>query len=70
LYHTQYGNIEWTLWDRFEFGNPTLREVTDWFKEKHNLEVGMVSSGVSMLWSGFIPPKKVEFDSVDDCPLS
>jgi len=54
----KYGNIEWTLWDRFEFGNPTLREVTDWFKEKHNLEVGMVSSGVSMLWSGFIPPKK------------
>ena len=56
----QYGQTEWTLWDRFEFpGNHTLQEVVNWFKEKHQLDVGMVSSGVSMLWSGFIPPKKV-----------
>ncbi|KAF8341326.1 ubiquitin activating enzyme [Cantharellus anzutake] len=56
----KYAETEWTLWDRFEFrGNPRLQDVIDWFKKHHNLEVGMVSSGVSMLWSGFILPKKV-----------
>lgn len=55
----KYGNVEWSLWDRFElFGNPTLKEFINWFQEKHQLEVTMVSSGVSMLWSSFTPPKK------------
>lgn len=56
----QYGDTEWTLWDRFELdGNPTLQQFLDWFKENHNLEVQMVSQGVSMLWSSFVPAKKV-----------
>ena len=56
----KYGNTEWTLWDRFTFENdPTLKEIIDWFREKHNLDVSMVSQGVSMLWSSFIGKKKV-----------
>ena len=56
----QYGNTEWTIWDRFDVkGNPTLQEFIDYFKNEHNLEVSMVSSGVSMLWSSFTPAAKV-----------
>jgi ubiquitin-activating enzyme E1 len=56
----KYGNTEWTLWDRFVFdNNPTLQDIVTWFRTNHNLEIGMVSQGVSMLWSSFIGKKKV-----------
>lgn len=57
----KYGETEWTLWDRFEFkNNPTLKEIIDYFQQKHKLEVSMVSQGVSMLWSSFVGKKKSE----------
>ncbi|KAF8742413.1 hypothetical protein AX14_004632 [Amanita brunnescens Koide BX004] len=57
----KYGETEWTLWDRFEFKNdPSLKEIVNWFQEKHKLEVSMVSQGVSMLWSPFVGKKKSE----------
>ena len=56
----KYGNTEWTLWDRFEFQNdPTLQDLVTWFQTNHNLDITMVSQGVSMLWSSFIGKKKV-----------
>ncbi|KIY45891.1 ubiquitin activating enzyme [Fistulina hepatica ATCC 64428] len=55
----KYDTTEWTLWDRFTFkGDPTLKDVVDYFHEKHKLDVSMVSQGVSMLWSSFIGKKK------------
>ncbi|KIJ19978.1 hypothetical protein PAXINDRAFT_7243 [Paxillus involutus ATCC 200175] len=55
----KFGNTEWTLWDRLEFKNdPTLKEFIAWFKANHNLDVSMVSQGVSMLWSSFTDRKK------------
>jgi len=60
----KYGETEWTLWDRFEFrNNPTLQEIVDYFKTKLNYDVGMVSQGVSMLWSSFTPKAKVRLCS-------
>ena len=56
----KYGDTTWTLWDRFEFKNdPTLKDIIDWFKSNHKLDVSMVSQGVSMLWSSFVGKKKV-----------
>lgn len=55
----KYGSEEWTLWDRFEFEDPTLKEVIDWFQRNHSLDISMVSQGVSMLWSSFTQKKKV-----------
>ena len=46
------------LWDRFEVENVTLRQFLDDFKEK-GLDVTMMSSGVSLLYASFYPPKKL-----------
>ena len=61
---SKYGDVEWTLWDRFEFSNdPTLRDIVNYFEEEHKLVVSMVSQGVSMLWNSWIGKKKVRIDN-------
>lgn len=59
-YHGKDGKkIDWTLWSRFEIkGNPTLNEFLEIFKNEHGLDVNMLSSGVSMLFSAFLAPAK------------
>ncbi|CAO1630239.1 unnamed protein product [Sympodiomycopsis kandeliae] len=60
-FKTPKGEEEWTLWSRFDVpGNPTLQEFINYFQEKYGLEVTMLSSGVSMLYSGFMPKKVAE----------
>uniref|UniRef100_A0A131Z3G4 E1 ubiquitin-activating enzyme n=1 Tax=Rhipicephalus appendiculatus TaxID=34631 RepID=A0A131Z3G4_RHIAP len=51
---------EYTLWDRIEIqGELTLKQFLDYFKTKHEVEITMLSHGLSIIYSFTMSPPKL-----------
>lgn len=58
----KYGEKEWSLWDRFDVDEGrdiTLKEFLDLFREKHKLDISMVSAGNGVIYASFSPAAKI-----------
>jgi ubiquitin-activating enzyme E1 len=54
----KYNDVEFTMWDRFEYEDIVLGDLINDFQERHGLEITMMSVGVSMVYSMFMQAKK------------
>jgi ubiquitin-activating enzyme E1 len=56
--NTKVGNLKFNYWDIFQFNNPTVDEIIDYFDDKYDAEVSSILVGRVSLFSPFIAPKK------------
>lgn len=54
---------KWTQWDRIEINdepNMTVSQLIDYLNDKYGFELSMLSSGVTILFSDFMDPRKAK----------
>ncbi len=55
---TKIGKHKFTIWDSFNFNNPTLEEIIKHFKDKYNIIISGISIGQYMILSSFLNKTK------------
>lgn len=58
---------KWNQWDRIDINQPTMKlgELIDFIEEKYDVDVVMLSAGVTIIFTSMMPMKKANVISLN-----